>query len=276
MDIMFARPILATVGRKSASSVWLLLTRSERLLNDEIHPDESLDDLILGKMKVIQAREGYRFSLDAVLLAHFPADTGVRQVIELGSGSGVVSLLMAWRAPRAHITAFEVQPAMVERSRRSVLLNGLQERIDIMEADIRETEEILPGGNAELVLSNPPFWRQGEGKVSRGAEEAVARHEIMMGLPQLVEKGAYLLAPGGKMDIIHRAERLDEAMELFRLYKVPIRRLRFIHSFSDRTARLVLIEGVKYSSGPVTIMPPLIIYEQTGVYSQELRSIYGK
>jgi len=246
------------------------------LFNHNLRDDESLDDLILGNMKVIQPREGYRFSLDAVLLAHFPVAAGIRRVVELGSGSGVVSLLIAWRAPLAQITAVEVQPAMVERSCRSVALNGLQERVEIIEADIRETEKILPGGKAELVLSNPPFWRKGEGKISHNPEAAVARHEIKLSLPELVEKGSYLLAPGGKMDIIHRAERLNEAMDLFRACKVPVRRLRFIHSFSEREAHLVLIEGVKNPPGLLTIMPPLIIYEKTGVYGQELCNIYGR
>jgi tRNA1Val (adenine37-N6)-methyltransferase len=246
------------------------------LFSDELRNNESLDDLILGDMKVIQALEGYRFSLDAVLLAHFPAADRIKRMVELGSGSGVVSLLMAWRSPQVRITALEVQPAMVERSRRSVILNGLQERIDIIEADIKETERILPGGVAELVLSNPPFWRKGEGKISLDAEEAVARHEIKLSLPELVEKGAYLLTPGGKLDIIQRAERLGEAMEMFRAYKVPVRRLRFIHSFIDHEARLVLIEGVKNSPGSLTVMPPMIIYEKAGIYSQELRDIYAR
>lgn len=241
-----------------------------------IGSDESLDDLILGNMKVIQPRRGYRFSLDAVLLAHFPALTGIKRITELGSGSGVISLLMAWRAPQAQITALEVQPAMVERSRRSVALNGLQERIEIIAADIREAEKTLPEGKAELVLSNPPFWRKGEGKISQNPEDAIARHEIELSLPELVEKGSYLLAPGGKMDIIHRAERLDEAIALFRSCKMPVRRLRFIHSFNDREAHLVLIEGVKNSPAALTVMPPLIIYEKAGVYGQELRNIYGR
>jgi len=197
-------------------------------------------------------------------------------VFEVGGGSGVVSLLMAWRAPQAQITAIEIQPAMAERARRSIALNGLQERIDIMEADIKGIDKIVPGGTAELVLSNPPFWRKGEGKTSLDPEEAIARHEINLSLPELVEKGAYLLAAGGKMDIIHRAERLDEAMELFRRSRIPVRRLRSVHSFSNREARLVLIEGEKNPPGPVTILPPLIIYEQVGVYGQELRDIYGR
>lgn len=248
------------------------------MLNEEIElrADESLDDLILGNMRVIQPREGYRFSLDAVLLAHFPSATRVKRVFDLGGGSGVVSLIMAWRAPQAQVTVIELQPAMVERARRSIAMNGLQARINVIEADIREIEKIIPGGKAELVLSNPPFWRKGEGKLSRNPEEAVARHELNLSLAELVEKAAYLLAPGGKMAIIHRADRLEEAMTLFRQYKIPIRKLRSIHSFSDREARLILIEGEKNPPGPLTILPPLVIYEQVGVYGQELRELYGR
>lgn len=252
--------------------------RVDSLLNDdfELREDESLDDLILGNMRVIQPRQGYRFSLDAVLLAHFPSDTRVKRVFELGGGSGVVSLIMAWRAPRSQVTAIELQPAMVNRARRSVAMNGLQERINVIEADIREIEKIIPGGTAELVLSNPPFWRKGEGRISRNPEEAIARHELHLSLTELVEKASYLLAQGGKMDIIHRAERLDEAMEIFRQNKIPVRKLRSIHSFSDREARLVLIEGEKNPPGPLTILPPLVIYEQVGVYGPELRQLYGR
>lgn len=248
------------------------------MLNKEnliMHAEESLDDLILGDMQVIQSTRGYRFSLDAVLLAHFP-DRSFNQVVELGGGSGVISLIMAWRIPQANFRLIEIQPSMAERAGRSVALNGLEERIKVIEGDIKEIERILPRECADLVISNPPFWKKGEGKVSSNTEEAIARHELHLNLEELVQKGVYLLRQGGKMDIIHRAERLDEAMEIFRRYKTPVRKLRMIHSFVNKEARLVLIEAEKNRPGPLQIMPPLIIYDKVGEYGQELRQIYNR
>ena len=243
--------------------------------NPILSEEESLDDLILGDLQVIQSTRGYRFSLDAVLLAHFSAPSQ-QQVVELGAGSGVISLIMAWRAPQASFTLIEIQPAMVERASRSIVLNGLEERIKVFAGDIREIENIMPRGCADLVVSNPPFWKKGEGKVSSNREEAIARHELDLNLEELVQKGAYLLRQGGKMDIIHRAERLDEAMEFFRRYKMPVRKLRLIHSFIDREARLVLIEAEKNRPGPMLVLPPLIIYDKVGEYGQELRAMYNR
>lgn len=236
---------------------------------------ETLDDLILGKMRVIQPERGYRFSLDAVLLAHFP-DPPRRQVVELGGGSGVISLLMAWRAPQASFTTIEIQASMVDRARRSIVLNGMEERIKVIHADIREVQNTLPGGIAELVLSNPPFWRKGEGKLSANSEEAIARHEINLTLEELVQKGAYLLRQGGKMAVIHRADRLEEAMDIFRRHKTPVRKLRMVHSFINKEARLVLIEAEKNRPGPIKVLPPLVIYDKVGEYGAELQQIYNR
>ncbi|CFY01240.1 S-adenosyl-L-methionine-dependent methyltransferase-like [Syntrophomonas zehnderi OL-4] len=239
-----------------------------------IYAGETVDDLILGDMRIIQPEKGYRFSLDAVLLAHFP-EPPWQHVIELGAGSGVISLLMAYRDPQARFTSLEIQPAVAERAARSVALNGIEDRIEILNADIREAENLLPTGEAELVVSNPPFWRRGEGKVSTNPEEALARHEISLTLNELIQKGAYLLRPGGKMAIIHQSKRLDEALEIFRRYNVPARRIRTVHSFINQPARLVLIEAVKNRPGPLAVMPPLIIYTHPGLYSPEIKSIYA-
>jgi tRNA1Val (adenine37-N6)-methyltransferase len=236
--------------------------------------DETLDDLILGNMKVIQARHGYRFSLDAVLLAHFPELTGVKKVIDLGSGSGVIPVLLAVRANDVQICGVEIQSHMVERALRSISFNGLKNRIEIIHADIREVQKILPGGSAELVLSNPPFWRKGEGLISSNLEEAIARHELNLELEELIEKGSYLLVQGGKMAIIHRAERLEEAIELFRRHKLYPKRLRMVHSFIDRNATLLLLEGRKNRPGKLKILPPLVIYKEPGEYCEEIKRIY--
>jgi tRNA1Val (adenine37-N6)-methyltransferase len=239
-----------------------------------INAEETQDDLILGNMKIIQAARGYRFSLDAVLLAHFSELVGVSRVIDLGTGSGVIPTILAVRAPEMRISGVEIQPAMVDRARRSVNLNGIGDRVEIIQADIKEIKKSLPGGCAELVLSNPPFWRKGEGHISINPEEAIARHELYLNLDQLVEQGVYLLCQGGKMAIIQRAERLAEAMDIFRRYNLSLKRLRMVHSFVDRNAGLVLLEGQKNRPGSLNILPPLIIYDKPGEYSDEIQQIY--
>ena len=239
-----------------------------------INPEETLDDLILGKMKLIQPAHGYRFSLDAVLLAHFPILEGVKQAVDLGTGNGIIPILLAARAPELRIIGIEIQEGMVDKARRSIQYNHLEKRIEIISADIREINSILPGGKAELVLSNPPFWKNGEGHINSNAEEAIARHELKLNLEELVSQGAYLLCTGGRLAVIHRADRLEEIIGIFRQHKLYPRRLRMVHPFIDRNAKLVLLEGQKSRPGSLSVLPPLIIYEKPGEYCEEIKHIY--
>jgi tRNA1Val (adenine37-N6)-methyltransferase len=240
-----------------------------------LNADETLDDLILGNMKIIQAVNGYRFSLDAVLLTHFAELSGVSHIVDLGTGNALIPLLLAARAPELRITGVEIQPAMVERAERSIYLNGLINRIKIIQGDIKEIDRILARGIADLVLSNPPFWKIGEGYLSSNQEEAGARHELSVNLEEIVDRGAYLLSPGGRMAIIQRAERLEETLEIFRRRKLFPKRLRLIHSFLDRPASLFLLEGMKNRPGRMSILAPLVIYQKPGEYSEEIKQLYG-
>lgn len=236
--------------------------------------EETLDDLILGDMKVIQAVNGYRFSLDSVLLTHFPELAGIKHVVDLGTGNGVIPLLLAARFPDLHITGVELQAAMADRAIRSIRLNGLEHRIKIIAADIKKIDKTLAGGCADMVLSNPPFWKIGEGRLSSNAEESIARHETDLNLEELVKNGSYLLSQGGKMLIIQRAERLEETMETFRRHRLFLKRLRLVHSFIDREAGLFLLEGIKNRPGRLTLLAPLIIYQKPGEYSEEIKQYY--
>ncbi len=240
-----------------------------------LNAGESLDDLILGNMKIIQPVHGYRFSLDAVLLTHFVELLGAKHIIDIGTGNGVIPILLAALASEPSIIGVELQPAMVERARRSINLNGLNHRIEIFQEDIREIDRVLAGGSADLVLSNPPFWKMGEGHLSNNPEEANARHELTLNLKELVDRGAYLLRPGGKMNIIQRAERLEEALEVFRSHKLFPKRLRLVHSYIDRKASLFLLEGMKNRPGRLNILAPLVIYEKPGEYTTEIKQYYG-
>lgn len=239
-----------------------------------VYSDETLDNLILGGYKLIQAVHGYRFSLDAVLLAHFPALERVHNVVDLGTGNGVIPLLLATRSPSITITGLEMQESMADRANRTINYNGLESRIRIVKGDLNDINDIFPANYTDLVVSNPPFWKKGEGKISQNEEEAIARHEIFLDLPALIAAGAYILRPGGNMCIIHRADRLMEIIDIYEKNKLHLKKLRTIHPFCDREAKLVLVEGQKNGGSGFTILPPLIIYKKPGEYCDELQQLY--
>lgn len=235
---------------------------------------DTLDDLLINGLKVFQARQGYRFSIDAVLLAHFPELGAVKNIIDIGTGSGVIPLLLSQRT-RAVITGIEIQEAMAARAAKSVELNNLEGQIDIIRADINQIKNLLPAGSADLVVSNPPYWKKGEGKLSANPEEAVARHEITLTLEQLIGQAAYLLVPRGKLALIQRADRLPEALQLLADYRFAAHRLRTVHANRRAEARMILLEAVKDSRQGLKIMPPLCIYQEDGSYSREIEEMYN-
>ncbi len=239
-----------------------------------VYEGETLDDLIIGGYKLIQPRQGYRFSIDAVLLSHFPEIKKVKQVVELGSGNGVIPLLLSARSGSIRIIGVEIQEPMVIRARRSVEYNRLQEQVQIIQGDLQTIEKYLPAASTDLVLSNPPFWGRGEGRISKNPEEACARHEIAMDLKGLVRAAAYLLSPGGSFCLIHRAERLTDIVNLCTAYRLLPVRLRTVHSFWHEEAKLILLEAQKREQGRLQVLPPLVIYNKPGEYSEEINRFY--
>lgn len=246
----------------------------------EIHPDtlvtneETMDDLILGGLKIIQPRQGYRFSIDSILLAHFPDLQGRPRVFDLGTGNGVIALLLAQRHPEAQIVGVDIQEQMAARARRSVVLNRLQEQITIYHTDLREIAVGWEAEQADLVVSNPPFWKVGQGKISQDPEQAVARHELMVTLSQIIAAGKYLLKPGGRLALILPAYRLGETLEEIRQQGLAPYRLRMVHPLINRDAGHFMLEALRGRSVDLKILPPLIIYEHPGVYGEELTRLY--
>lgn len=236
--------------------------------------DETLDDLIIGGLKLIQPRKGYRFSIDAVLLAHFATLEKVKQAVDLGCGNGVISLLLAARSSDLKITGIEIQEQMAERAKRSVEYNRLLQQVQIIKGDFCQINKHLLPESVQLVLSNPPFYVKGQGRISQNPEEAFARHEIAMTLDDLVSAAYYLLSPGGSFCLIHRCERLPEIINSCVAHRLLPVRLRAVHSFQEQEAQLILIEAQKRERGPFRMLPPLIIYERAGVYSEEVMNLY--
>lgn len=236
--------------------------------------DEQLDDLILGGLCIIQSRRGYRFTLDSVLLAHFPDLESVSEVVDLGTGGGIIPLLLSTRSCKPTITGIELLQAVAERARRNIELNHLTERIQIIEADIKQIEEVLPPSSVDLVLCNPPFWRTGEGRINTNYEIAVARHEIMVNLADIVHAAHWLLSSRGRFCVIQRAARLDEIIHELKLRHFGSIRVKMIHPFEDQPPLLVLVEAAKDMAQNLEWLEPMIIYEKQGVYTEQVKCLY--
>ncbi len=241
----------------------------------ELQPGETLDDLRLGGLKIIQHQNGYRFSLDPVLLCAFARVAAGEKVVDLGSGSGILPLLLTRRCETAHIIGVERQPAMVDRSRRSVLLNGLEDRITIQEGDLRQIRSLLDAESAQVVVANPPFRKVDTGRLSPHSERAQARHEVAGDLADFVAAAAYLLGSGGRCYLVYLAERLAELLDLLRQAGLEPKRLRCIHSRTGQAARMVLVESRRSGGVGLTVEAPLYIYDGE-CYSAEVLGCYGE
>lgn len=244
-------------------------------LNSLLHPDETLDDLQPGGLKIIQKRDGYRFSLDPVLLSAFARVKDGETVADLGTGSGVIPLLLARTTRAQRIVGVEIQPGLAGRARRSVRLNGLEEQVEIVEADLRAIRKVLPSQSFDVVLANPPFRRPGSGRKAPLAERAAARHELVGGLEDFLKAASFLLNNGGRFYVVYLAERLAELLAVMRAENVEPKRLRCVHSRHGDGARMVLVEGRKGGRGGMAVEAPLFIYDGEG-YTDEVRAIYGE
>lgn len=239
-----------------------------------VRDDETLDDLIKDGLRVIQGCNGYRFSIDSVLLAGFATLLPGNLVCDLGTGSGVISILLAQRDSTCRIKALEIQESLSERATRSIKINHLEDRIEVIRGDIREIKRYFDPACFDLVVANPPFWEAGKGRLPSHPEVALARHELAVTLAEVIAGAAYVLKPGGRLALVHRASRLDEIIQLTGNCHIPAKRVRTVHPRRDHSANLLLVEGIKGASPGVEILPPLVIYEDDGSYTREIRYLY--
>ena len=235
--------------------------------------DETLDSLFEGKLKLFQSRRGYRFSLDALLLAQFMIRRRGEKIADLGTGNGVIALILAFLDSSLRITGVESQPGMVDRARRNVRLNELQQRVTIKEADVGRINKAFRPESFAAVVCNPPYRRMTSGRISTTAERKIARHEITAGLADFLHAGAYLLPIKGRMAVIYPASRMVDVLTSMRDANLEPKRLRMIHSFADANASLVLVESVKGGSCGMSVLSPLIVYQEEKQYSAEVEAM---
>lgn len=229
-----------------------------------VRPGETLDAICGGRVRVLQHEAGYRFNLDPVLLAHFAhsAGNGLRgEVIDLGTGSGIIPLLLAGKFGHPSLTGVEIQPRLAAMAERSVALNGVSSQVRILHGDLREAPAVLGRARFQHVLSNPPYGAVAKGKVSPSTERAIARHELLVRMEELVRAASELLVEGGSVWLVYPAPRLVELWSTLQAYALRPRRVQMVHPRPEAKARLVLAQAVKRGRGTLTVCPPLFLHE---------------
>ncbi|MBB6674890.1 tRNA1(Val) (adenine(37)-N6)-methyltransferase [Cohnella nanjingensis] len=245
--------------------------------DDGLLPGERIDDLLTRDLKIIQSAEVFSFSLDAVLLARFAGIPPRGRVLDLCTGNGVVPLLLSTRT-QARIEGIEIQPRLADMARRSVALNGLEDRIYIIEGNLKELPALQGPDAYDAITVNPPYKPVGTGEHKGNLHQAMARHELGCTLEDVTAACARLVKPGGRVSMVHRPSRLAEIIDAMRRCRLEPKRIRFVHSRIDAEANMVLIEASLGGKPEVRLLPPLIVYEGDGrQYAPELLDVfYGR
>ncbi|MBE9535657.1 MAG: tRNA1(Val) (adenine(37)-N6)-methyltransferase [Proteobacteria bacterium] len=237
--------------------------------------DEAIEDLLKGNLKVIQKKGGYRFSIDAVLLADFTRVKKKDVIADLGTGCGLIPLILSRKAMQSRICGIELDAAAAEMAARSIRLNKLSEKISIAQADVRAIRALYTAESFDLVTTNPPYGRPDSGRINPTKEVAEARHEIAGSLDDFLAAAVYLLKYGGRLSLVYPARRLADLMEGLRKRGIEPKRLRTVHSRLGEGAKLVLLEGIKGGGVEMEVMRPLYIYDNNGEYTDEVEAMYS-
>ncbi len=236
--------------------------------------NERIDDLQYKGLKIIQKIDGFCFGVDAVLLADFADIKKKDRVMDLGTGTGIIPVLLAGKTEASEITGLEIQADMAEMAKRSVMLNDLQERVKIELGDIKDSIERFGAAKFNVVVTNPPYMNSGGGLVNPSDSKAISRHEILCTLEDVIQAGSKLLATGGQLAMVHRPERLVDIVCLMRSYGIEPKYMRFVHPSPYKKANLLLIKGSRGGRPQLKMMEPLYVYDENGRFSEEINRIY--
>ncbi len=232
------------------------------------------DTFFDGKIRVMQNRTGYRFSIDAVLLAYHAAPRSGDKVLDLGTGCGIISLIMACRRSDLRIYAVEVQTELADLAATNVNQNQLEDRIDVLCTDMKLLTPQMTFGPCDLIVSNPPYHRPGSGRINPDAQRAVARHEIKASLLDVLQTTRRMLRTAGRFVTIYTAERTTDILSQMRIEQIEPKMIRMIHSNRDTEAKLILIEAVKGGRPGLKVAPSLIVYDEKGDYTDDVQQMF--
>ena len=244
-------------------------------MTNNLKEHERLDDLHRNGYRIIQNEKAFCFGMDAVLLSGYAVVREGERAADLGTGTGIIPILLEAKTGGEHFTGLEVQAEMADMARRSVALNHLEEKIDIVCGDIKEASQIFGAASFDVVTTNPPYMNDAHGLQNPDPVKAIARHEVLCTLEDVVREGAKLLVPGGRFYMVHRPHRLVEIINTMTSFKLEPKRIKFVHPFVDKEANMVLIEGIKGGKSMIKVEKPIIVYKEQGVYTDEIYDIYG-
>ena len=240
----------------------------------KIKEGERLDDLGRKGYQIIQDPKRFCFGIDAVLLTGFARVKDGDTVLDLGTGTGIIPILLEAKTGASHLTGLEIQPESADMAKRSVCYNELEKKIDIVEGDLKNASEIFGRGSFDVVTCNPPYMIGAHGLTGGNESKTIARHEVLCTFEDVAREVAAVLKPGGMFYLVHRPFRLVELLGTMTKYRLEPKRMKFVHPFVDKEPNMVLIEAKKGARSRVEIEPPLIVYKSPGVYTDEIYDIY--
>lgn len=237
--------------------------------------DERIDDLQRNGYRIIQKKKGFCFGMDAVLLSGFAQVKEGEVAVDLGTGTGIIPILLEAKTKGKHFTGLEIQEEMAEMAGRSVRLNQLENRVDIVRGDIKEASRLFGKASFDVVTSNPPYMNDNHGLKNPELPKAIARHEVFCTLDDVCREASLLLKSGGRFYMVHRPHRLAEIITALKTYKLEPKRMKLVHPFVDKEANMVLIEAVRGGRSMMKVEAPIIVYREPGVYTREIYDVYG-
>ncbi|RLC07173.1 MAG: hypothetical protein DRH90_00870 [Deltaproteobacteria bacterium] len=232
------------------------------------------DTFFNGKVTVKQEQVGYRFSIDAVILAHHVRPRPGERVVDLGTGCGIVPLIVAYRHPATHMFGIEIQKELADIADDNVRENGMQETVRIVHRDMQTIQPAMFQGPVDIVVSNPPFHKAASGRINPNRQRAVARHEIRVTLLDVVKAAGDILKTAGLFVLVYTSERLPELVQYMRACRIEPKNVRFIHSRRDSESKLMMMEGIKQGRPGLKVGPPIVIYNEDGTYTKEVADMF--
>lgn len=241
----------------------------------KLKENERLDNLERNGYQIIQNPKKFCFGMDAVLLSGFTRVKPDGKVLDLGTGTGIIPILLSAKTQASHIYALEIQEESADMARRSVLWNHLENVIDVITGDIKEASSYFDAASFDVITCNPPYMIGEHGLKNPDAPKAIARHEILCTLEDVVREAAHLLKPGGNFFMVHRPFRLAEIICTLTKYKLEPKRMQLVYPYADREPNMVLIEANRGGHSRMQVEKPLIVYKEPNKYTDEIYEIYG-